>query len=129
LPSLLAAKAATTTIPIVFEVASDPVELGLVNQPFARPSGNITGVTSLNAEVQPKRLELAARAGAQHASADRDFDAVFATLVQPRAGALVIGADPLFTSRLELLMLGLYRGGHPEHRFHEGVRSASCAGA
>jgi ABC-type uncharacterized transport system substrate-binding protein len=138
-PAALAAKAATTTIPIVFEVASDPVELGLVTS-LARPGGNITGVTSLNAEVGPKRLELlhelvptatvvgllvnptnpnlaelttknlhaAARSlGLKmhilHASADRDFDTVFATLNQLRAGALVIGTDPFFSSRLEQL--------------------------
>jgi putative tryptophan/tyrosine transport system substrate-binding protein len=138
-PAALAAKAATTTIPIVFEVASDPVELGLVTS-LARPGGNITGVTSLNAEVGPKRLELlhelvptatvvgllvnptnpnlaelttknlhaAARSlGLKmhilHASADRDFDTVFATLNQVRAGALVIGTDPFFSSRLEQL--------------------------
>jgi putative ABC transport system substrate-binding protein len=52
-----AAKAATATIPIVFSTAGDPIELGLVTS-LSRPSGNLTGVTNLNVEVGPKRLEL-----------------------------------------------------------------------
>jgi putative tryptophan/tyrosine transport system substrate-binding protein len=138
-PGTLAAKAATTTIPIVFWIGGDPVASGLVAS-LNRPGGNLTGVTTLNVEVGPKRLELlhelvptatiigllvnptsptlaepttrhlqaAARAlGLQlhvlHASAERDFDSVFATLAQLRAGALVIGPDPFFNSRSEQL--------------------------
>jgi putative tryptophan/tyrosine transport system substrate-binding protein len=138
-PSAVAAKAATATIPIVFGVAVDPVEVGLVAS-LSRPGGNVTGVTNLNVEVGPKRLELlrellpsvtviavlvnpaspaiadpfvrgmqaAARTlGLQlhvlHASTERDFDTVFATLVQLRAGALVIGPDVFFSGRSEQL--------------------------
>ena len=137
-PAALAAKAATTTIPDRLPVAVDPVEVGLVAS-LNRPGGNLTGVTTLNVELGPKRLELlhelvptatiiallvnptnpnaetlsrdvqaAARTlGLQlhvlHASTERDFDTVFATLVQLRAGGLVIGADAFFNSRSEQL--------------------------
>jgi putative ABC transport system substrate-binding protein len=135
-PAVRAAKAATTTIPIVFAIALDPVEIGLVAS-LNRPGGNLTGVTSLGVQVGQKRLELlrelvptatifgllvnrtspnvealsrdlqaAARTlGLQihvlQASTERDFDTVFATLVQLRAGGLVIGADAFFNSRSE----------------------------
>jgi len=139
IPAALAAKAATVTIPIVFEVAADPAEVGLVAS-LNRPGGNLTGVTTLNVELGPKRLELlhevvptthsiallvnptssvnaerlstntqtaAHTLGLQlhvlHASTERDLDTVFASLVQMRAGALVINNDAFFLNRTEQL--------------------------
>jgi putative ABC transport system substrate-binding protein len=132
------AQAATSSIPIVFSVAVDPGEFGLVDS-LNRPGGNITGVTLLSVVLGPKLLELLhelvptatvmallvnptsplaetlvrdAQAAARtlglrlhvlHASIERDFDSVFAALIQLRAGALVIGADAFFTNRSEQL--------------------------
>ena len=133
-PAALAAKAATTTIPIVFEMAGDPVRIGLVAG-LDRPGGNVTGVANMNIQMTPKRLQLLHEAVPSakvmallvnpanstvaetqsreafsvaptlgvdlhvlHASTERDLDAVFANLIQSRAGGLVIAAEPLFSS-------------------------------
>jgi putative ABC transport system substrate-binding protein len=137
-PGALAAKSATTTIPIVFEMGADPIAIGLVGS-LNRPGGNLTGVSSLNVQVTPKRLEIlheavptaaevavlvnptsptadsqlrnlqaAARAlGLQlhvlHASTERDFDTVFATLLQLRAGGLVVSSDGFFATHSDQL--------------------------
>jgi putative ABC transport system substrate-binding protein len=161
-PAALAAKAATSTIPIVFATAGDPVQLGLVAS-LSRPGGNVTGITILGVEVAPKRLELLhellptastvallvnpanpALAEAQsdsvrsaahnlglelhvlNASTEREFDAVFASLLQLRAGGLVIAADPFFTTRQE--QLAALAVGHAVPAIYENREFAAAGG-
>jgi putative ABC transport system substrate-binding protein len=139
-PAVLAAKAATTTIPIVFSLGTDPVGLGLVAS-LNRPGGNITGVFQFASGLEKKRLDLlhelvpkartiavlvnpkfsdaedqlrdvqeaAASLGVQlvivRANAESDFDAAFSTLVQQRAGALLVCSSPFFNGRRGQLVL------------------------
>ena len=137
--SALAAKSATTTIPIVFEIGGDPIGLGLVAS-LSRPGGNITGVTFLVGTLTAKQFEILhetvpkaaligfllnptnadaeiktkdALAGAEAvgqkllvvpAHTDSELEAAFVTLVQRSAGALVISAEPFFSSRRDKLI-------------------------
>jgi ABC-type uncharacterized transport system substrate-binding protein len=128
----VAAKAATSTIPVVFMLDEDPIEFGLVAS-FNRPGGNVTGVTFLTAELAAKRLNLLLEfpqvtavgylcppSGApivqarisEILAAGRamgreiivlevrrlDFEAAFTTLVERRAGALIVGNYLLFAA-------------------------------
>ena len=129
LVATLAAKAATTSIPIVFSVGADPVQLGLVASLANRPGGNLTGFSNVGNELGAKGLALlhelvpgTATIGflenpnnptfalttrdvlaaapvmgltvqTLKASTDREIDAAFASLVQARTGALLVGTD------------------------------------
>lgn len=133
-PAAFAAKAANTAIPTVFTMGGNPVQLGFVTS-LGKPGGNLTGATTLNEEVVPKRLELmhqvlptainiallvnprdplaeevsrdmsapAAALGLKlhvvRASSEQDLAAVFESLTQLRAEALVIGTAAFFNSR------------------------------
>ena len=139
-PAAHAAKAATSTIPIVFSMGGNPVQESLVAR-LNRPEGNLTGVTIFYGELAAKRLELlrelvpkgtviamlinpnnpnvefrlaevqdAARAIGQqihvfNASSENDLDAVFASIVQRGAGALLVSDDPFFEVRRQQLVV------------------------
>jgi putative tryptophan/tyrosine transport system substrate-binding protein len=134
----LAAKSATTTIPIVFEMGGDPIRLGVVDS-LSRPGGNLTGVSSLSVEVSRKRLEfmrevrptaklfaiainptsptsssqlnnfqvaadaLGLELMVLKASAEPEFDAMFAAVREQKAGGLVFSSDPYFAYRSQQL--------------------------
>jgi putative tryptophan/tyrosine transport system substrate-binding protein len=90
----LAAKAATTTIPIVFVAGGDPVALGLVAS-LNRPGANLTGIAALTAELAPKRLqllrELIPNAAVYGVLADPAFPATQSTIADLRAAARTLG--------------------------------------
>ena len=148
-PAVRAAKAATTTIPIVFMIGADPVELGIIES-LSRPGGNLTGVFNLNQQLAQKWLEILyqlapsanafallvnpansatterykrdvhAAAGALglrmdvvEASSEREFERSFAALRELRAAGLVIAADLLFISHMEVLAKLALRSGLP----------------
>jgi len=139
LVSTLAAQAATTSIPIVFTVAADPVQFGLVAS-LNRPGGNLTGFFGFSAELGAKGLALlhelvpstatigflenpnnplfepltrdvlavapvlGLKVQILKAGTDREIDAAFASLVQARTGALLVGGDAFFNNRIERLI-------------------------
>ncbi len=133
-----AAKAATSTIPIVFFMGEDPVRHGFVES-LNRPGGNATGYTNFANQLIPKQLDLLhsavpnervigflvnpnnpnadpdtkdAQAAARvigltlrplAAASERDFEQVFATIMQERIGALLVGVEPSFWGQREKL--------------------------
>jgi putative ABC transport system substrate-binding protein len=150
-----AAKAATTSIPIVFEIAAEPVEAGLVKS-LTEPNGNLTGVVSLDGgiaalrELTPRAARIGvlinpagnAAGGWSQAQAaarilgvrlqgllatnEREFDAAFDTLRRSGAGALAISADPVFTAKSEQLAALTLR--HKLPAVHESRRFTAAGG-
>jgi putative tryptophan/tyrosine transport system substrate-binding protein len=158
-PAVLAAKAATQTIPIVFVTGADPLKFGFVAS-FNKPGANITGIWMVTTVLAEKRLQLlhdlvpkaeliallvnptspvaepqtrdaqaAARAlGVRltilSAVTESDFDQVSASLVQQRADALFVSADPFFSSRREHLVALAARHAIPTlYEFREFVEA------
>ena len=148
LPGTNAAKNATSTIPIVFALGTDPIAAGVVSN-LARPDGNITGLSILNVELVPKRFDLLSelvpqaktiallvnpnnsnaermikdtqeagrRKGVKvdilNATNENEIEIAFATLVQRRDEALVLGTDPVFSAQREQIIELASRHGVP----------------
>jgi putative tryptophan/tyrosine transport system substrate-binding protein len=112
-PAALAAKDATTTIPIVFGTGGDPVALGLVAS-LNRPGANLTGIAILTGEIAPKRLqllrELTPNAAVFGVLADPAFPVTQSTIADLHAAARTLGRQ------LVVVMLGLGRGPSGAHR-------------
>jgi putative ABC transport system substrate-binding protein len=100
-PAAMAAKAATTTMPIVFSVGLDPVALGLVAS-FNRPGANVTGSANFGTELAPKRLqllrELIPNAAAFGVLADPAFPATQSTIADLQAAARTLGLQLIFVN-------------------------------
>jgi putative tryptophan/tyrosine transport system substrate-binding protein len=158
--SALAAKAATTTIPIVFSIGDDPIQMGLVAS-LNRPGGNVTGASFLTtalgakrlsllhelmpkvatiayllnpnnpaAEIEMREVQTAAHAlGLKilvlNAGSERDFEAAFASLVQQREVALLVGADSLLNAWRDRLVALAARHALPAMYF---LREFAAAG-
>jgi putative ABC transport system substrate-binding protein len=134
-----AAKAATTSIPVVFASGGDPIKLGLVTS-LSHPGGNVTGVsyfsnvlaakrltlpnsatiavlmnpTNANADIDLEELQAAARTlGLQlqllRATSEREIDAAFAAMAQNPPGALFVAADAYLTSRRDQIVAHVAR--------------------
>ena len=149
LVTALAAKATTSTTPVVFiSAGADPIKSGLVAS-LSRPGGNLTGVNMLSVALEAKRMELlhelfpaaalvavlvnpntpdletqtreldaaAKTIGLQthvvRAGTEGDFDSAFAEIVERHADALIVAADPYFTSRREQIVMLAARSAVP----------------
>jgi putative tryptophan/tyrosine transport system substrate-binding protein len=162
-PSARAAKAATSSIPIVFSVGPDPVSLGLTNS-FNRPDRNATGISLLTTQMEAKRLglihelapnastisvlvnptnaastnqtreiEQAARSIGRralllHAGNEQNLLSAFATIVQDKAGALLVCADSFFDTQQDRILEFAARQRLPGvYQFREYVAAGGLA--
>jgi putative ABC transport system substrate-binding protein len=153
--SLLAAMAATSTIPIVFVGGIDPVERGLVAR-LSRPSGNLTGVSFFRSPLNTKRLQflhellpkpaliavlvdptqlqdligaarsLGRRVLVVKAASEGELDTAFTTILQAAAGALFVGSSSFFVSERRKLVT--FAAGHALPASYDGREFVEIGG-